>query len=46
MAAPADPQIFLNQFDFQCKYNKNYNRQQDCTDYLIEVKKELLLSLV
>ena len=27
MAVPADPQVFLNQFDFQCKYNKNYNRQ-------------------
>lgn len=42
----SDPQVFLNQFDFQCKYNKNYNRQQDCTDYLTEVKKEMLIALV
>ena len=28
-----------------CKYNKNYNRHQDCSDYLKEVKKEILLSL-
>lgn len=39
------PQIFLNQFDFICKYNKNYNRHTDCSDYLKEIKKEILLSL-
>ena len=39
------PQLFLNQFDFICKYNKNYNRHQDCSDYLKEIKKEILISL-
>ena len=36
-----EPSSFINQFDFQCKFNKNYNRNQDCTDYLNEIKKEI-----
>ena len=42
---PFVPQLYLNQFEFNCKYNKNYNRFQDCTDYLFEVKKEILIAL-
>lgn len=40
-----DPQVFLRQFDFCCKYNKSFNRQQDCTDYLLEIRKEILMTL-
>ena len=40
-----EPRLYLNQFEFGCKYNKNYNRTQDCTDYLAEIKKELLIAL-
>lgn len=39
-----DPKQFLVQFEFTCKYNKNFNRCQDCTDYLGEMKKEILLT--
>ena len=42
---PFEPSLYMNQFEFTCKYNKNYNRTQDCTDYYIEVKKELLIAL-
>lgn len=37
----AEPHSFLSQFDFQCKYNKGYNRYQDCQDYMLEMKKEV-----
>ena len=40
-----EPQTFLNQFDFVCKYNKNFNRHSDCSDYQSESKKEILISL-
>lgn len=36
---------FLNQFDFGCKYNKNFNRQADCSDYMAEIKKEISIEL-
>ena len=39
---PFDPTTFMKQFEFKCKYNKNYNRNQDCTDYLLELNKEVL----
>ena len=42
---PFEPKLYLNQFDFGCKYNKNYNRFQDCSDYHQEVKKEILIQL-
>ena len=33
----------MNQFEVACKFNKNYNRHQDCSDYHVEVKKEILI---
>ena len=40
-----EPRIYLNQFDFNCKFNKNFSRAQDCNEYLAEVKKEILIVL-
>ena len=39
---PFDPTAFMKQFEFKCKYNKNYNRNQDCTDYQLEISKEIV----
>jgi hypothetical protein len=42
MNAIVDPQFFLNQFEFQCKYDKKFNKHHDCSSYLLEMRKEIL----